>query len=109
VPVIQPASVASQALSPPNSSVEMAWNGRTFPELGRKLLSLKPLGLQIVHQQDSVLGNLSSQRDLADGAGLGLAKSYRQMIMDAFQDRFWNSGATVTIPTRGEPMDFSLM
>jgi cytochrome c peroxidase len=109
VPVIQPASLASQALGPPNNSVEMSWGGRTFPELGRKLLNLKPLGKQVVHQQDSVLGNLSAQRDLSDFAGLGLTTSYRQMIMDAFQDRFWNSTGTVTIVTRGTPTDFSLM
>ena len=109
VPVIQPASVASQALAPPNSSVEMAWNGRTFPELGRKLLSLRPLGRQVVHPQDSVLGNLSSQRDLDDPAGLGLTRNYRQMIMDAFKDRFWNSNGTVSIATRGVPTDFSLI
>jgi len=109
VPAIQPASVASQALAPPNSSVEMAWSGRTFPELGRKLLSLKPLGKQLVHQQDSVLGNLSAQRDVNDIAGLGLTRSYRQLIMDAFQDRFWNSMGTVSIVTRGVPTDFSLM
>lgn len=109
VPAIRPASVASQALAPPNSSVEMAWNGRTFPELGRKLLNVKPLGRQVVHQQDSVLGNLSAQRDPNDATGRGLSQSYRQMIMDAFQDRFWNSTGTVSIAIRGVPTDFSLM
>jgi len=109
VPVIQPASLASQAMGPPNNPVEMSWAGRTFPELGRKLLSLKPLGKQVVHQQDSVLGNLSAQRDLNDESGLGLSTTYRQMIMSAFQDRFWNSNGTVTIATRGAPMEFNLM
>ena len=109
VPVIQPASLASQAMSPPNNPVEMSWAGRTFPELGRKLLSLKPLGRQSVHPFDSVLGNLSAQREPDVGDRLGLTVGYREMIMAAFQDRFWNSSGTVSIVTRGVPADFNLM
>jgi hypothetical protein len=40
------AALASQAVGPPNSDVEMAWNGHHFAELGRKLLSLRPLAEQ---------------------------------------------------------------
>jgi len=32
----------------------MSCANRTFKDLGRKLLSLKPLGLQKIHPQDSV-------------------------------------------------------
>ena len=35
---LENSSAASQAVGPPNSSVEMAWNGRTFQEIGKKLL-----------------------------------------------------------------------
>jgi hypothetical protein len=37
----------------------MSWNGRTFAELGRKMLSLRPLAQQFVAADDSVLGPLS--------------------------------------------------
>ena len=53
------AALASQAVGPPNSDVEMSWNGRTFAELGRKMLSLRPLAQQFVAADDSVLGPLS--------------------------------------------------
>ena len=41
---IQFASLASQAVGPPLSEFEMSARGRTFPMLGRKMLSLIPLG-----------------------------------------------------------------
>jgi hypothetical protein len=50
------AALASQAVGPANSHVEMSWNGRNFPELGRKLLALRPLADQQVAVDDSVLG-----------------------------------------------------
>jgi cytochrome c peroxidase len=37
---------ASQAIPPANSAVEMACHGRTFPELGYKMLRVEPLALQ---------------------------------------------------------------
>ncbi|MDO8414554.1 MAG: cytochrome c peroxidase, partial [Gallionellaceae bacterium] len=58
---ISPASTASQAVGPPNNDVEMSCTGRTFPQLGRKMINngLIPLGQQVVHSTDSVLGSLS--------------------------------------------------
>ncbi|HEV8637180.1 MAG TPA: cytochrome c peroxidase, partial [Chloroflexota bacterium] len=38
------ASLASQAVGPPNNQVEMSANGRSFAKLGKKMLSLQPLG-----------------------------------------------------------------
>lgn len=73
-------SLASQAMSPPINSFETSADGRTFQEigdkfgaidqkshsvskgkklprkLGQKLLPLRPLGKQVVHPEDSVLG-----------------------------------------------------
>ena len=86
--IIQPASQASQEVGPPNNSVEMSCAGRTFPQVGRKLLSLTPLGQQQVASDDSVLGALSN-----DPAS-GLNTAYHDMIAAAFQDRFWNSTQT---------------
>jgi len=89
------ASLASQATGPPLSDVEMSFRGRTFPHLGRKLLGLTPLDKQLVHPDDSELGNLSRASLLPDGSAAGtkgLNTSYPQMIRDAFQTYLWNSG-----------------
>jgi hypothetical protein len=54
------ASLASAAVEHALDPVMMSFDGRTFPELGRKMLSLTPLGQQLVDPEDSVLG-LNSQ------------------------------------------------
>ncbi|MFQ5401591.1 MAG: Ig-like domain-containing protein, partial [Anaerolineae bacterium] len=79
------ASLASQAVGPPNNGVEMAWDGRTFPELGQKVFSLRPLAQQAVHPNDSVLGGL------ADPSGTGLSTTYADLIRAAFQPKYWDS------------------
>jgi cytochrome c peroxidase len=91
---IEMASLASQAVGPPLDTTEMSFRGRTFPQLGRKMLSLTPLGKQLVHPNDSVLGPLS-RAVLSNGKTTGqngLSTSYEQMIKDAFLDTFWQSG-----------------
>lgn len=85
------ASLASQAVGPPLNPVEMSANGRTFPDLGRKLLAATPLGLQTVSTKDSVLGGLANTR------GKGLKTTYAALIQKAFQPMWWNSTQTVTI------------
>jgi len=88
------ASLASQATGPPLNEVEMSFRGRTFPQLGRKMLGLTPLGKQLVHPDDSELGNLSRASLQPDGTASGskgLNTSYNQMIKDAFQNYLWNS------------------
>ncbi|GFO68813.1 hypothetical protein GMLC_23920 [Geomonas limicola] len=92
--VIEFASLASQATGPPLDDTEMSYSGRSFPQLGRKLLSLTPLGKQLVHPGDSALGTLSNsvlQQNGIPSPDKGLKVGYRQLIQDAFQDRFWNS------------------
>ncbi len=79
------ASLASQAVGPVLSDVEMSWIGRSWPEVGRKLLALKPLAGQVVHVNDSRL------TVLRDPSGKGLNTSYATMIQDAFRNEFWNS------------------
>jgi cytochrome c peroxidase len=79
----------------------MSFTGRSCPELGRKMLSLTPLNLQLVHPADSVLGSLARATLQGDGTlagGRGLNGSYLQMVQDAFQDRYWNSSKTVALP-----------
>ena len=103
-------SAASQAVEPANHAVEMTWSGRRFPDLGKKLLALRPLALQQVHPQDGVLGALR------DPSGHGLRVGYVWLIREAFQDEWWRSTAILDrdgrqlgngIPTRLD--QFTLM
>ncbi|MBD2300238.1 cytochrome C peroxidase [Nostoc sp. FACHB-190] len=114
------ASLASQAVGPPISSFEMSANGRTFEEigdkfgsvnqkthrfrrgkklprkLGKKLLPLRPLGKQIVHPQDSVLG----QDSRSPRTGLQ-AFSYQQLIAQAFKPEWWASNRMIQVNSDG--------
>ncbi len=87
---IDNASLASQAVGSPISDFEMSATGRTFPDVGRKLLNMRPLALQQVHINDSVLGSYSRFPD----KGLK-AKSYADMVKAAFQPQWWNSNKTI--------------
>ncbi|WP_437284210.1 cytochrome-c peroxidase [Sorangium sp. So ce406] len=78
------ASLASQAVGPPLSPFEMSCEGRTFPDIGKKLLRLRPLAGQGVDPTDSVLGALRHP------SGQGLAPSYRELIEAAFEDAYWS-------------------
>ncbi|MBI5118989.1 cytochrome C peroxidase [Candidatus Poribacteria bacterium] len=97
-------SLASQAVGPPLSPFEMSFGGRTWPDLGKKMLALRPLDKQLVHPQDSVLGALSraklDARDRATGLR-GLTSTYPQMIQAAFQPRFWNNTAQIVVINDG--------
>ncbi|NOT29809.1 MAG: cytochrome C peroxidase [Planctomycetes bacterium] len=91
-------SLASQSVGPPLSSEEMSFLGRTLPEVGRKLLGLRPLDLQLVHPRDSVLGALARTRLGRTGEVLGnpgLNTTYRAMIQAAFRPIYWASAEDV--------------
>ena len=79
------ASLASQAVGPALSEFEMSCAGRTFKDLGRKLLALKPLGLQDLHAEDSVLGPHVTP------TLKGLKETYPDLIRAAFDPRWWNA------------------
>ena len=87
-------SLASQAVTPPLTDFEMSFTGRDFPSVGRKMLSLRPLALQLVHPQDSVLGD-QSRAVLLGGQVVGLrglkVATYTDMVKQAFKDEWWNS------------------
>ncbi|MDO8991280.1 MAG: cytochrome c peroxidase [Sideroxyarcus sp.] len=92
--VIQFASLASQAVGPPVNDIEMSAQGRTFPDVARKMLSLIPLGKQVVHPNDSVLGHLSKASLRVDGSVVdvkGLNGNYSRMVRDAFEPNLWDS------------------
>ena len=64
-------------MTPPLTDFEMSFQGRVFPSVGRKMLSLRPLALQLVHPQDSVLGDMSRAKlvrgKLTGNKGLNVA------------------------------------
>jgi cytochrome c peroxidase len=101
---IDNASLASQAVGPPGSDVEMSFSGRNFRDIGRKMLTLSPLSQQTVHAQDSVLSAMSKSptNGLKCGApfttcAAGGPITYRQMIEEAFQPAWWQSKQVVQI------------
>src|SRR4028118_36971 len=105
-------SLASQAVGPLLSSVEESATGRVIPdigqkfdrlkikklprEMGKKLKQLRPLGKQLVHPEDSVLGSLSRwpQPGLKE-------KSYENMIEDAFHRVWWDSKQIIKVDAQG--------
>jgi cytochrome c peroxidase len=95
-------SAASQAVGPPLSDMEMSWAGRSFPDLGKKMLTLRPLNKQLVHPKDSVLGPLSLAT--LDGQGnvvghKGLNTGYKAMIRQAFHRSWWASPDIIIVDT----------
>ena len=96
---IRQSSLASQSVGPPLDTTEMSFIGRTFPKLGKKMLSLKPLAQQQVSTTDSRLGFLSDTV-----AGTGLTRTYKAMIEAAFAPRYWNNTTEkVTFDANGIP------
>ena len=87
-------SLASQAVGPALSDFEMAFGGRTFAKLGKKMLSM-PYALkdQAVAADDGVLGPYTS-RSLSSG----LNTNYTALIKAAFRPMWYNSGQVITIP-----------
>ncbi|MFM8474861.1 MAG: cytochrome c peroxidase [Planctomycetaceae bacterium] len=82
------AALASQAVGPVTSAVEMSWLARSFPEVGRKMFSLRPLALQKIAADDSVLGSYRH----SSGHGLDSTKaSYAALIRAAFRPEWWSS------------------
>lgn len=88
------ASLASQAVGPVNNEAEMAHGGRNFPTVARKLLGVKPLGLQKVAGDDSVLGAIASPTK-------GLNTTYDALIKAAIQDKWWNGSNRFNVGTGG--------
>ncbi len=86
---INNASLSSQAVGPPNNNTEMSAAGRDWLKLGKKMLSLQPLGTQRVHADDSSLG------ELAILGGNGLNTTYADMIAKAFAPQWWQSNLVV--------------
>ncbi len=79
------ASLASQAVMPPLDTDEMSCGGRTFADIGRKLLRRRPLQFQTVHPDDSVLSRLRDRKRQ------GLRPTYARLVRGAFDRRYWGA------------------
>jgi cytochrome c peroxidase len=98
------ASLASQAVAPIISSLEMSADGRTAPDIGnklrkkagKKLARARPLAGQLVHPEDSVLGGLSRW----PSPGLGV-NSYETLIKRAFHKEWWHSNEIISVAVDG--------
>jgi cytochrome c peroxidase len=88
---IADASLASQAVGPPTSALEMSCNGRQFLQLARKLLLHRPLSTQKIHAQDSLFGSTGPRGNLVFPNGRGLNKAYLWLIAQAFDEKFWSA------------------
>lgn len=78
------AALASQAVGPVVSDIEMSYRGRKFPDVARKLLDASVLGFQTVSAHDSVLGPYVASGDI------GCGSSYRRLIQRAFRREWWD-------------------
>lgn len=81
-------ALASLAVAPPLDDFEMGCHGRTFADLGRKLLNRKPLEHQRVHWNDGVLGSLAHSTQ--DNLQKGLNTRYYQLVMESFNPKYWD-------------------
>src|SRR5215212_6414628 len=90
------ASLASQAVGPVLSEMEMSATGRSMFDVAGSLLGVRPLGKQKVARTDSVLGPLSSRNH--KGLKIG---SYAEMIRSAFRSDWTDSSKLVRIAADG--------
>lgn len=97
------APLASQAVGPANNPVEMSCTGRDWGHLAQKLLPRKPLAIQKVSTNDSVLGGyVDSTGAFTDGM------TYRNMVYAAFNDRYVSSLPAADTGWTVEEANFSL-
>lgn len=96
------ASLASQAVGPANNPVEMSCAGRDWGHLAQKLLPRKPLALQKVSTNDSVLGGY------VDSTGAFAGMTYSNMVYEAFNDRYVSSLPAADTGWTVEEANFSL-
>lgn len=95
---IRNASLASQAVGPALSEIEMSCRGREFVDLAEKLLDAVPLSGQQVSPNDSVLGPFTRPSFgkiilMLPPVPRGLHPQYRYstLIQQAFDKKFWGA------------------
>ena len=84
---LENSALASLATGPALSDLEMSCRQRKWPDIGRKLLSRQPLQNQKVHNQDSVLGALSTST--TGNLKKGLTTVYKNLVTQAFSQKYW--------------------
>jgi len=89
--LLDKAALASQAVGPVLSSVEMSWAGRSWPLVGRKMLGAMPLRDQFIDPTDVHLGQFS----VHPAKGMTANTTYATMIAAAFHPRWHAGGAMV--------------
>ena len=88
-PLIDHSSLASQAVSTMLSDFEVACGNASFADIGRRLLTFKPLSTQVTDPSDSVFGlspELVNSLPLA-----GLKTTYGALVAKAFKPAFWGA------------------
>jgi cytochrome c peroxidase len=106
---LEDSSLASQAVGPALSDMEMSFRGRSFPDLGKKMLAqAHGLPNQLVAPDDSVLGNNTLAAVKSNYPAPGITKSYTQLIQAAFQSRWYGSGLIVTVVPNATDADGSI-
>ena len=100
-PLIQNASLASQATGTALSDFEMSCDGKSFPDLGRKLTPMRPLSTQLVSPDDSLF---SKTPGLVNNAAVpGLNTTYQELIRKAFNPLYWSAPGYFTVDQYGIP------
>jgi cytochrome c peroxidase len=100
-------SLASQAVAPIVSALEMSSAGRTVQDVGsdlgktprkiyKRIHELRPLAKQQVHPADSVLGSMSRWPN----RGL-TPRNYDEMIKVAFHEQWWRSSKLIRVNPDG--------
>jgi cytochrome c peroxidase len=99
---IEPGSMASQAVGPIVSDLEMAFFNRPLRDVGKRLVSATPLAKQKVAWDDSVFLGFTRSTPIEQRAGLIL--KYEQLIQAAFHPRWWLSSKIVEVQADGTPV-----
>ena len=100
---IDHASLASQAVGPPLSNLEMSCEGRTFADVGKKMLFKvrRPLSQQHVGADDSLFGNDGPKGSVIQKRGKGLKYTYEQLVKKAFHEKYWGAAGKFIIDPDG--------
>ncbi|MEZ5931700.1 MAG: cytochrome c peroxidase [Alphaproteobacteria bacterium] len=100
---IDHASLASQAVGPPLSNLEMSCDGRMFADVGKKMLGLvkRPLSGQKVAADDSLFGSDGPKGNVINRTGTGLKYTYEQLVKMAFHEKYWKAPGSFTMNPDG--------
>jgi cytochrome c peroxidase len=104
---LENSSLASQAVAPIVSTLEMAAPDRSLLDVGgdlaaasrkifKRIQPVRPLGGQQVHPEDSVLGAYSRWPQ----PGL-TARTYDELVKRAFHERWWRSSLVISVAPDG--------